>query len=720
MGKGLVDDLLERQKLTEESNEAGRSQHQRSVTVNLSGKRKPDHRCTLNCVVNYPIHHAARRGGYMELKRLLSELLPPWSEEENANSAAPPLGEEEETSYPTPSSQSRDPCWALEPDECLGRTPLHYAAYAGNVEKGFKCTRMILEAISLAVRPGSLVQVLRRLVNVVDYNHETALHLAARNEATMIVKELLVNHADLDVKSVDGKCGLQEIYKRTPEAMNDALCHSISYVELCKRFKMAKMGMGKDEDSDEKKKGQSKKLSEPKETDELDFSKRSLVNICLNFYPLLGAKVRDGREKDGGPVPETIFLYKINRKRMASDVRRQILTNVLVQSFLHFKWNKVKLFCFFAIFFHIIWLALYIGIVIDVFVLSCPRKANADGNNDTEKEYPMMMSDGSCEITKIVHFTSALLLIMSACICLKEVFQFIRLRTLYIRFENMAQCILLTFIFLSVPNLYLNHFSVISPLHYQLSAFGIFLAWTLFLCQLAKLPRVCIRFHISLFGWRGHIILPDHGIYVEILTRVFKNFLIFITIFSSLLISFVFSFNILLPNSTGFVNLSNSVLKVLTMMTGELNYDDIFHSEEEQLIYPISSHVMYAIFIMVATIILFNLLIGFTVSDIQGLQKDAEVNQISNKLEQIFLMECFLLSKPMQFIFEVWGKLFLKGDDGRAKILQGIMVTRKTFCHTWMCYHAEMKELPADHRVQIRNWASKNCLSKYERLPKIL
>lgn len=30
--------------------------------------------------------------------------------------------------------------------------------------------------------------------------------------------------------------------------------------------------------------------------------------------------------------------------------------------------------------------------------------------------------------------------------------------------------------------------------------------------------------------------------------QVFKNFLIFITIFSSLLISFVFSFNILLPN----------------------------------------------------------------------------------------------------------------------------------------------------------------------------
>jgi len=133
--------------------------------------------------------------------------------------------------------------------------------------------------------------------------------------------------------------------------------------------------------------------------------------------------------------------------------------------------------------------------------------------------------------------------------------------------------------------------------------------------------------------------------------------------------------------STGFINLSNSVLKVLTMMTGELNYDEIFHSEEEKLIYPFSSHVMYAIFIMVATIILFNLLIGFTVSDIQGLQKDAEVNQISNKLQQIFLMECFLLSTPMQFLFGIFGKVFL--GAGRNHILKNIMVTKRTEKHTW-------------------------------------
>ncbi len=51
--------------------------------------------------------------------------------------------------------------------------------------------------------------------------------------------------------------------------------------------------------------------------------------------------------------PETGFLFTVNRKRMEAGVRRQILTNSLVQAFLFFKWQKVKWFCFFAIAFHV-------------------------------------------------------------------------------------------------------------------------------------------------------------------------------------------------------------------------------------------------------------------------------------------------------------------------------------------------------------------------------
>lgn len=193
--------------------------------------------------------------------------------------------------------------------------------------------------------------------------------------------------------------------------------------------------------------------------------------------PLLGSEISKGRGKKGRPIPETTFLYKINRKRMESDVRRQILNNVLVQAFLHFKWNKIKLFCFFAIFLHVVWLALYIGIVIDVFVVNCPyiipeedNGTDGNGNNDTEYLETINHTQNECKVNPVVHLASAILLVFSVGIAVKELFQFVRLRSLYIRFENFGQCTLLTFIFVSIPNLYLYHESVIDPLHYQLSA----------------------------------------------------------------------------------------------------------------------------------------------------------------------------------------------------------------------------------------------------------
>lgn len=55
------------------------------------------------------------------------------------------------------------------------------------------------------------------------------------------------------------------------------------------------------------------------------------------------------------------------------------------------------------------------------------------------------------------------------------------------------------------------------------------------------------------------------------------------------------------------------------MMAGEVNYDDVFYSEDADttIPFPSSTKLLYAAFVSVVTIILFNLLIGLTVSDIQ-------------------------------------------------------------------------------------------------------
>lgn len=433
------------------------------VIINMgSGRQKQGHRCTVECLEKYPIHHLARIGRYKALKEMLTKHVEDLKNDPN----------------PTPCKIY----WPFEQDECFGRSPLHYAAATGNVEKGLLCTKLLLEVIGLIVPAEKRAVKLQKFVNKTDYNKETALHLAAKNEATNIVKELLLNQADLDISSHTGKCGLMEVYKRTPLAMNEALNQSIAYVELCRRELV-------DDDVDD-----TSKRKSSNENDAIDFT-HSYVSVCLNFYPLLGSKVSTGRKKNGDPVPETNFLYKINRNRMESEVRRLMLNNVLVQAFLYFKWKKIKLFCFIAILLHVIWLALYILIVIDVFVVNCPYVTKDQNDEDETNSTVEIMGqantdvDGNlngldlegggrgkmCRVNTLVYFSSALLILFSIGIAIKELFQFIRLRSLYIRFENLGQCTLLAFIFLSTPNFYLRPVSEINPIHYQISAVSSFL-----------------------------------------------------------------------------------------------------------------------------------------------------------------------------------------------------------------------------------------------------
>jgi hypothetical protein len=65
---------------------------------------------------------------------------------------------------------------------------------------------------------------------------------------------------------------------------------------------------------------------------------------------------------------------------------------------------------------------------------------------------------------------------------------------------------------------------------------------------------------------------------------------------------------------------------VLTMLVGELEYEDLFYKREREerrdgevreLFYPITSYVLYTVFLLLVTIVVMNLLVGLAVSDIQ-------------------------------------------------------------------------------------------------------
>lgn len=98
------------------------------------------------------------------------------------------------------------------------------------------------------------------------------------------------------------------------------------------------------------------------------------------------------------------------------------------------------------------------------------------------------------------------------------------------------------------------------------------------------------------------------------------NFATFLLAYSFLLIAFGLAFSVLFSNYPAF-KLPASLVKTVMMMSGELEYEDIFYNNNDNSTsnskYPVTAHGMFLTFVMLVTVILTNLLVGLAVSDIQ-------------------------------------------------------------------------------------------------------
>lgn len=132
---------------------------------------------------------------------------------------------------------------------------------------------------------------------------------------------------------------------------------------------------------------------------------------------------------------------------------------------------------------------------------------------------------------------------------------------------------------------------------------------------------------------------PIFGLYVQMFTKgilelfelmqfYFSNFLFlfrflvavnfskFLLAYCCLIIAFGLSFCVLFSNYPAFESIPWSILKAVTMMSGELEFEDIFYGDYPNL-YPVTSHILFLAFVLLVTVILTNLLVGLAVSDIQ-------------------------------------------------------------------------------------------------------
>lgn len=83
------------------------------------------------------------------------------------------------------------------------------------------------------------------------------------------------------------------------------------------------------------------------------------------------------------------------------------------------------------------------------------------------------------------------------------------------------------------------------------------------------------------------------------------------------------------------------------MMSGELEFEDIFYGDVK-VKYPVTSHFIFLSFVLLVTVILTNLMVGLAVSDIQGLQVSATLDRLVRQAELVSRLESLFFSRLLR------------------------------------------------------------------------
>lgn len=275
--------------------------------------------------------------------------------------------------------------------------------------------------------------------------------------------------------------------------------------------------------------------------------------------------------------------------------QRHVLKHPLCESFLHLKWLRIRKFFLLSLIFHFIFVALFTAYIAVTYL---------------------------SDIKHIEKFRKGLfwlVLMFTVTLASKEFFQMAHGIYSYIkRWENWLQWSVVL----------LSSIVLIMPLHnwqYHVAALDILLIWI-------ELMMVIGRF-------------PMFGLYIQMFTQVSINFFKFLGAYICLIIGFSLGFSVLHRNYESFNDPLIALLKTIVMMSGELEFEDIFFSSKSPILYSGTAHLMFLSFVILVTVILTNLMMGLAVSDIQELRRCAGLDRLVRRAELVAHLENMLFSK---------------------------------------------------------------------------
>ncbi|XP_069676177.1 transient receptor potential channel pyrexia [Periplaneta americana] len=487
-----------------------------------------------------------------------------------------------------------------------GQTPLHLAARVQSLE----CVEMLLNiggcdpnavdtdkrtplhsAVGKSLLAFEITETLliwKAEVNKKDKYGYTPLHIAALNEQSQCVETLLYHGADVSAKTKGGTSALSVIVRKTPASL------AMLYQKLDCAIS----------------------LLDP------EASNRE-VELKMDFRILL----------QNCHMGEISFL-----KTFVDAGQKDILEHPLCEAFLYLKWEKIRKYYIARLLFYLIFVLSLSAYVLMALAHNCYNSSKAMNNATLMRDSRMLESDVLCKdnsmianflrkrpiVTEVMWYVLVFFTVIELIRKLIGLAAYSSFKQYLCQMENLIEWFVIVSVFV-ISCIYTGRTYTWQN---HVGAFAVLLGWVNLMVMIGQLPML--------------------GCYVAMYTSVQKEFAKLFAAYLCLLIGFTISFCVIFPTSDAFGNPFVGFMKVLVMMTGELEFEDLILGKDDEkkpaFLLEVSAHITFIIFLVFVTVVLMNLLVGIAVHDIQGLQKTAGLLKLVRQTELIAYIESALFS----------------------------------------------------------------------------
>ena len=351
------------------------------------------------------------------------------------------------------------------------------------------------------------------------------------------------------------------------------------------------------------------------------------LEIIFNFEIFF----REGLREEIAHIEDLTNFNSVNEMLVMSKIvdsnYKDLLKNPLAEAFLHIKWQLIDTLFYMNVGFYATFLLMLTIMMVllgnmskcvddpeHVLPLNCSQFNKKPNKNfwNVVKIYISEESTTNDRIEGYAFIVSFVLTVIGLIfLAVREFLQLITNFKNYVAsFENYVEFLI---VLLTGINIILLCFDKDWSIH--AGAWAVFLGW----CELALLL--------------GRI--PTIGIFIYLLYDVLGTLMIFLFIYSPVLIAFALIFHLLLPSQETYQDPLTSLLKVLAMMIGELEFGNFLIGETSVDFGAGSAQWAFFLFILIGNIVIANLLIGLTVSKTEDLFKKAGIVRLHKTVNQI-------------------------------------------------------------------------------------